>query len=883
MKQAIAFLALLVALIGCKNESQMLYQNKDFSVYTNKVVQGEYTAQVLPDGSMTSNYLSSANEARKRTIELKFSINQKDNELPFATNHQIVVKPENGNYTTPIITFGKQFKDENAGLNEALEINTPLTVQLDMRHVFKAFEEDGFYEDLNGDKIYKADFKGVFVAGNVTPLSFDFENLPGDVMLEDKDGDHIYKLTLNINTHDPDRFIKPSWKLSEDISAYPNLKTDNALLQALYNMALEETALLSEADGTFRTGAKWAGVWTRDVSYAIDLGMGIADVERARVSLLKKVKRNRIIQDTGSGGAWPVSSDRTTWAIAAWEVYLITGDKDWLEYCYKVIKNTIEDDRKVVYNSANGLYRGESSFLDWRVQTYPAWLDNVDIFNSMNLGTNMVHYKALDILSQMATIRQLNEEADKYKLWAKELKRSINQHFWLNDKGYYAQFIYGRNAEYISDKSESLGEAFSVLFNVADEKSLSVIENTPIATWGTPCVYPQIPDIRAYHNNGIWPFVQAYWNMASAKAENETALEHGLSSLYRASALFLTNKENMVADNGDFITALNSDRQLWSVAGNLGMVYKVLFGIKFTPENNMQFSPFIPESYQGKLQLSNLKIRNKQFEISISGFGNKITEFKVDGQLQNEHAVSLIGEGEHHIEITMSNQKNDGRINMVGNSFHLHTPEINIEGSTLTWKPVKDASSYDIYKDGELVNTTSNFSYNTDKKNGEYGVIAIDAAGKNSFISEPIYIGNEIKTNLKQFVKDKTISTASFPDNAIEISKTKNKTIDWTVKVPQEGMYSILFEYTNGNGPWNTDNKCAIRTLWVNDNKKAPIVMPQRGINEWASIGETNVIKTELKKGNNSFKISFEAENENMNIVENKALLTNMILKKLNK
>jgi hypothetical protein len=46
--------------------------------------------------------------------------------------------------------------------------------------------------------------------------------------------------------------------------------------------------------------------------------------------------------------------------------------------------------------------------------------------------------------------------------------------------------------------------------------------------------------------------------------DNGMALEHGLASLFRAAAMFLTNKENMVAQNGDFNgTQVNSDRQLW--------------------------------------------------------------------------------------------------------------------------------------------------------------------------------------------------------------------------------------------------------------------------------------------------------------------------------
>ena len=88
------FIFILMILYSCNNPMNIHHVNKDFTVYNNKVVQGDFIAEVHPDGSMTSNYMSPVNIPQKRTIELKFSINQKDNELPFATNHKIVVKPQ---------------------------------------------------------------------------------------------------------------------------------------------------------------------------------------------------------------------------------------------------------------------------------------------------------------------------------------------------------------------------------------------------------------------------------------------------------------------------------------------------------------------------------------------------------------------------------------------------------------------------------------------------------------------------------------------------------------------------------------------------------------------------------------------------------------------
>ena len=47
---------------------------------------------------------------------------------------------------------------------------------------------------------------------------------------------------------------------------------------------------------------------------------------------------------TGTGGSWPVSTDRIIWAVAAWELYKVTGDGKWLDAIYPYIKQSVEDD-----------------------------------------------------------------------------------------------------------------------------------------------------------------------------------------------------------------------------------------------------------------------------------------------------------------------------------------------------------------------------------------------------------------------------------------------------------------------------------------------------------------------------------------------------------
>src|SRR5665213_660190 len=233
------------------------------------------------------------------------------------------------------------------------------------------------------------------------------------------------------------------WQLSKDITAFPHYESSFPLSNAIYRMSLEEMINAVEPDSTFRTGKLWGGVWTRDISYSIILSMAYLQPNVAIKSLLRKVnKKGCIIQDTGTGGAYPCSTDRMIWAVAAWEIFKATGNRDWLHKAFLIIKKSVDNDSEVVYDKVTGLVRGESSFLDWREQTYPAWMQPADIFESECLGTNAVHYEANKVLAEMAKILGNAREVIKYQLASEIIKKGINKYLWMPDKGYYGCLLY---------------------------------------------------------------------------------------------------------------------------------------------------------------------------------------------------------------------------------------------------------------------------------------------------------------------------------------------------------------------------------------------------------------------------------------------------------
>ena len=438
MKKSVFLITLLaLILISChemKKEinnvihTHSLYRSNEFSVYNDSVVQGPFVAIALSRNEIISNYKSPEDKSKSPDVKFKFSINGADNSAAVGKDNTIICAGGNGNYQMPVIKFGSQYTDTTkVSSNDYLQKDVKLTLCVDMTDVLKSFKEKGFYTTFDGKKIYKNDFKGLFVAGNVAPLTWDWNNLYSHKELELTDSNHdgIYETTLLLNQNPDENKTASSWKLSKDISAFPQYQSPYVLPDALYNLALEEMQNAIEPDSTFRTGKEWAGVWTRDISYSIILSMGILQPKVAMISLKKKVKNGKIIQDTGTGGAYPVSTDREIWAVAAWEVYKVTGDKDWLNYAYEVVKNSINDDLHNIYDLQTGMVKGESSFLDWREETYPVWMQPADIYESECLGTNAVHFEANTVLSEMAAELGNKEDEMKYSDVADKIKKDI--------------------------------------------------------------------------------------------------------------------------------------------------------------------------------------------------------------------------------------------------------------------------------------------------------------------------------------------------------------------------------------------------------------------------------------------------------------------------
>lgn len=682
--------------------------------------------------------------------------------------------------------------------------------------------------------------------------------------------------------------INQQWKLKNDISKYPQLRTPNTLHTAIYNMGLDEMVNAVEPDTTLRTGKEWAGVWTRDVSYSILLSMAYLQPEASMVSLRKKVNANGVIvQDTGSGGAWPVSTDRLIWAVAAYEVYKVTGDRKWLEYIYPVIRKSLDDDA-FISETEGGLVKGETSFIDWRTQSYPRWMQMTDIYNSEALNTSVVHAQALRVLADIARESGDRKVAADSDARADKIEKAINDRLWMPDKGYYAMYTYGRNFNILNPRAETLGESLAILYGVASpERAASITENNPTTPFGTAIFFPQIVDEPPYHNNALWPWVGSYWAMANAKVGNEQGTLEAIGAVFRPAALFATNKENFVLDNGDIATQLNSSNMLWCLAGNIAITHKILFGIEFE-KNGLAFHPFVPKTLDAERTLEGFPYRKATLDITVRGYGDKIKSFTLNGK-EHKPFIPADIKGKNTIVITMAdNDIAPMKVNHSNNDKAPVTPSAWIRDGKLQWDPVSYASAYIVLRNGERIASTRQLSYPL-TESGEYQLIAV-VGGIESFATEPLSNREEL---IFQFPGETTVMTSpevsykpagqieGYTGTGFVELDHKSAPVTLTVDVPTDGTYSVAARYTNGNGPVATENKCALRTLSVDGKRAGVLIMPQREKANWNDWGLTNMLTIPLKAGRHTFTIDFRPENENMNLRTNHALVDCLVLEKL--
>ncbi|MBC8379083.1 MAG: hypothetical protein H8E62_07910 [Planctomycetes bacterium] len=765
--------------------------------------------------------------------------------------------------------------------------------------------------------------------GSMTSTTFKDDANTAKLQVDHMDGTKSYTLTTTAPLRDNEPADKT--RTFAEKPGYPTIRTGNEFFDALYALTLDDARLNAVdqiRDGSFevrdtmnhpffQTGQKWTYVWTRDISYSVDLGLASLDPQRCMNSLLFKTTRlkpgiegqysRQIVQDTGSGGSYPVSTDRVVWAIGAWELLkYLDGDQRaaFLEDAWQIMHDTIEHDRCVIFDPDDGLYRGEQSFLDWRQQSYPGWTkDNVlAIAKSKTLSTNIGHHQLLKTAAELAGQKGLGDLQDRYTAWADALKNAINKEFYVESKGLYSSIILDEPVKIRLNRFDLLGQSLAILCGIADQaRSQIIIANYPQSKYGPPVVWPQEQTVPIYHNHAYWPFVTAYWLKAARQAGNGAAVDQAIYSLVRGTALNLSNMENF-----DFVTGnayaeingisgpvINSQRQLWSVAGYMSMAQDIVFGLE-TDWDGIRFLPCITpgmhrEYFEGSrsLTLKDFKYHGKtiQLTVNLPSANNvesgiyKIEKIKLNNETIGTDFVSAdLLKNRNHWEVWLSaaGNKASDEINLVNdlsrrNIFGPKQPRWKADGGITVddgkLKLYYDANGeinvcFNIYRNGQLCAEAITETEWTDPDSADYPdntyFYRIEAvypdSGNCSHVTparayhakdDRIEIGSaSIKNKGGNLAGGHFFENWGLPEHELQTS---------AFTVNKSGTYLINAEYSNGAGPINTGVTCAVKRFEILELDSSKLVatsyliMPHTA--DWTRYLDSSSFQADLKEG----------------------------------
>ena len=681
---------------------------------------------------------------------------------------------------------------------------------------------------------------------------------------------------------------RKTWTQSKDLSAYPQFKAENTpLAEAVYNLSLEEAVKSIHTDAygkVFYTGTAWQKVWTRDTALSNLYSLAWVFPEISYNCEREKVKTSNNVsvfeQDTGTGGSYPVSTDKIITMLSVWETYLTDGNKEHLNYFYDICRNTILQDLNVAYDNDAGLFRGETCGLDWRDQTYPDWTSETydsglsAIAESKTASVNAIYCRVLEIMAKAAKV--LNKGSDAEALWsrmAEDLKEKFIERLWNENMGLYSSWEYPEYmGSVLAEKTDVLGNGFALWFDLGTKDQLTQIcENYPLVAYGADTVYPQKQGKlrnanKIYHNFGIWPGWDSILMVGAAYHNNKALAEEIFNSNVRGAAVSLTNKEVINYLTGE---GVESDQQLWSIAGTLAGYYRVMFGMNYD-EDGISFNPYIPAWMEGPFELSNYQYRNSKLTIKLSGKGDKVKSFKVDGVEKDidSYIFTPDNTGKHTIEIVMEQSGTAYKINKSEDNLVVcpDMPNVSYSNGKLRWN-AKSGLTYKLWNGKEYIDVSGS-SYTVDTSvYGCYSLMAISADGVCSELSRPIVVSPD---RIKIEAENGTVSSTNLISNGYVIDRrSRSANLTLSVTVNKKGKYLLSGIYNNP-GDATSGVSCAIRSVYVDGTDMGSLVFPEV-YSDFSNQTSTH-LSLDLEAGTHTIKVIYDTANwydRNMSITKN--------------
>jgi len=291
----------------------------------------------------------------------------------------------------------------------------------------------------------------------------------------------------------------------------------NSVINRAFRIAVGDVAtnicscklgLLKEESDAIMAGLDYDFPWTRDAAINAWNGLSLIYPEVARNTLIAMVEKVEGQLRIDHHQYW----DAIVWAAGAWQHYLYTGDREFLSIAIEAVANSLEYFERTEWDDDLALFRGAAHTADG-TSGYPEiyvidggkgstyigdWPKaNPDLAHPVGYGipmhalsTNCLYYQAYRVAQLMAKELKRTPER-KWNVMAARLGKGINEHFWINDKGFYRHMVDPLGN---CDHQDCIGLGYALLFDIADaERAKSVLDTIHAVPAGIPVGWPDYP------------------------------------------------------------------------------------------------------------------------------------------------------------------------------------------------------------------------------------------------------------------------------------------------------------------------------------------------------------------------------------------------------
>ncbi len=440
---------------------------------------------------------------------------------------------------------------------------------------------------------------------------------------------------------------------------------DIAMDDMLGNIKPYRDGLLSEKRGCLLAGRDYDTPWTRDTAINVWNALAFADRETAENTLLSVLERREDGRVYIGGEYW----DCIIWAQGAMSFIEITGDTSFAHTAKEAVCNSLRFFEKTEFDPQKGLFRGPAVYGDG-VAAYPDkyananssgikfWQlqpENKDKVCPVGVGipmfclsTNCVYFRAYQAAAEFCRI--LGLDGTEYTEKADRLRESINRNFWNEERGSY-DYMAGE-----CDGQEALGDAFAILFGIADEEKTELtVKNHHVCPHGTPCLWPNFEryeKLGGYgrHAGTIWPHAQGFWARAAFSAGDTADFDREMKLMAEKAVKNGEFHEIYHPDTGAVYGGLQEfdntrigewgscTHQTWSATAFLSLVFYCMLGIKIS-DGKVTFTGYLPEGVDD-IRVTGLRIGDGMFDVTVTrGEGENTASLDISGK--DAHSVSL--------------------------------------------------------------------------------------------------------------------------------------------------------------------------------------------------------------------------------------------------